>query len=131
MPLVTLGLGSLNQVAANRYDVSCRVYNVADFGIPQVRKRVFIVGFRHDLGATWTFPEPTHSEDALLYAQYVEGSYWVEHGLSRREVPSRLAGRITRLATQPKPTALRWRTVRDALAIYPNQSTRRLLRQPC
>jgi len=114
-----VSLGPWDQEAACRYDVACRVYNVADFGVPQVRHRVFIVGFRHDLGATWTFPEPTHSEDALLFAQYVDGSYWVEHGLPRREVPPRLAGRVSRLAVNPKPLAQRWRTVRDAIRDLP------------
>lgn len=102
-----------------RYDVAYRVYNVADFGVPQQRQRVFIVGFRGDLRVCWTFPERTHSEDALLYAQYVDGSYWAEHGLLRRPVPPRLAGRIARLAANPRPLAARWRTVRDAISNLP------------
>lgn len=107
------------QSLARGYDVAYRVYNVADFGVPQQRHRVFIVGFRADLRAHWTFPEPTHSEDALLYTQYVDGAYWVEHGLSRRTVPSRLASRVARLAANPKPLSKRWRTVRDAIADLP------------
>jgi DNA (cytosine-5)-methyltransferase 1 len=102
-----------------RYDVQWRLYNVADFGVPQERHRVFIVGFRHDLGARWIFPEPTHSEDALLYAQHVDGSYWDEHGIERRPRPLRLAGRIARLAAQSEPAHRRWRTVRDAIRDLP------------
>ena len=57
--------------------------NCADFGVPQKRERVFIVALRSDLGVAWTLPRVTHSQDALLYAQWVDGSYWKEHGLRR------------------------------------------------
>ncbi len=108
-----------NQAPACRYNVKYQVYNVADFGVPQERHRVFIVGFRHDLGAHWGFPIPTHSEDALLYAQYVDGSYWEEHGLDRRPAPTQLAKRVAQLARRPKPLTLRWRTVRDEIKDLP------------
>ncbi len=83
---------------ACRYWVDCQLYNAADFGVPQERHRVFIVGFREDLGARWRWPGATHSEGALLYAQYVDGSYWRDHDLPARPVPERLAGRVARLA---------------------------------
>lgn len=101
------------------YDVVTRLVNAADYGVPQKRERVFLVGFRHDIGANWTFPEETHSREALLYDQYVTGEYWDRHRVSRREraeiseppagVVVRLKGRNQPLETQP------WRTVRDAL----------------
>lgn len=45
------------------YNVVPTVVNAADYGIPQRRERVFIVGFRSDLGIEWCFPEATHSRD--------------------------------------------------------------------
>ncbi len=108
-----------NQAPAYRYNVKYQVYNVADFGVPQERYRVFIVGFRHDLGVHWSFPVPTHSEDALLYMQYVDGSYWEEHGLEQRPAPAQLVKRVAQLARKPKPLTLRWRTVRDAIKDLP------------
>lgn len=39
------------------YSVDYRLMNSAEFGVPQRRERVFIVGFRKDLGITPTFPE--------------------------------------------------------------------------
>ena len=45
------------------YNVVPTVVNAADYGIPQRRERVFIVGFRSDLGIEWSFPEATHSRD--------------------------------------------------------------------
>ena len=102
-----------------RYQVAYRLFNAADFGVPQQRHRVFIAGFRADLGASWRFPEPTHSADALLHAQWVTGSYWAEHGLPRPPVPAALAGRVARLAAGPPPTLARWTTVRDAIGDLP------------
>jgi DNA (cytosine-5)-methyltransferase 1 len=101
------------------YDVRFQLYNVADMGIPQERHRVFIVGFRRDLGIRWAFPTPTHSKDALLYAQYIDGSYWEEHGLPPQPVPERFARRVAELKRLPRPIFARWRTVRDALCDLP------------
>lgn len=41
------------------YSVGWRVLNAADFGVPQLRRRVFVLG-RRDGGAI-SFPSPTHS----------------------------------------------------------------------
>ena len=43
------------------YNVEHQILNAADFGVPQVRHRLFIVGIRNDLGS-FDFPEPTHSK---------------------------------------------------------------------
>ena len=40
------------------YDVSIAVLNAADYGAPQFRERVFLVGNR--MGKKFQFPEPTH-----------------------------------------------------------------------
>jgi DNA (cytosine-5)-methyltransferase 1 len=39
------------------YNVNVRVLNAADYGVPQRRERVFVVGFRE---GRFVFPEPTH-----------------------------------------------------------------------
>ena len=44
------------------YSVTTNVLNAADFGVPQERKRIFIVGIRRDLGMKYKFPKPTHGE---------------------------------------------------------------------
>ena len=103
-----------------RYDVHHHLLNAADFGVPQRRERVVIVAFRSDLGVAWSQPCRTHSQDALLYAQYVDGTYWREHELSAPEhVPARLSGRVRSLMARPQPVEWRWRTVRDALRFLP------------
>lgn len=40
-----------------RYNVSYRLLNAADYGVPQIRERVFIVGLRDDVKAEWTWPD--------------------------------------------------------------------------
>lgn len=42
------------------YKVDAEVLNAADFGVPQDRKRIFIVGIRKDIGVDFVFPEPSH-----------------------------------------------------------------------
>ena len=37
---------------------------------------VYVVGFRNDLEVAWTFPQPTHSQEALLWSQRKDGEYW-------------------------------------------------------
>jgi site-specific DNA-cytosine methylase/intein/homing endonuclease len=47
---------------AGDYVVEWRVLDAADYGVPQRRERLIVVGVRRDLGARPLFPEPTHSE---------------------------------------------------------------------
>lgn len=108
------------------YRVVYRLLDAADYGVPQHRHRVFIVGFRSDLGREWSFPEPTHSLDRLLWEQWVVGTYWDEHKVSKKAKPillDRLRPRVHRLATEFAlfpPPGERCRTVRDALAGLPD-----------
>ncbi len=46
-----------------RYEVVPTVVDAADYGVPQHRHRVIIVGFRSDVEASWSFPQRTHSKD--------------------------------------------------------------------
>ena len=43
------------------YDVHVKLINAADYGVPQTRERVFIIGTRKDLGLCYRFPRKTHS----------------------------------------------------------------------
>jgi DNA (cytosine-5)-methyltransferase 1 len=105
------------------YNIVPTLVNAADYGIPQRRERVFIVGFREDLEARWSFPERTHTLDALLYAQWVTGEYWDRHRIPKRNRPNPppdmkvTIDRLRGLGLQP--TTLPWRTVRDALMDLP------------
>lgn len=106
------------------YHVLVRVLNAANFGVPQRRERVFIVGFRADLGIEWNFPEPTHSADALLWAQWHDGDYWDRHKVPRRSRPQDDRAKERAAALREKPALAPWRTVRDAIADLPDPELR-------
>lgn len=93
------------------YKTTTTVVNAADFGIPQHRHRVFIVGFRSDLDIEWEFPEATHSGGALALSQQ-RGEYW-----DKWDVPSRERQQIRRRPMDDGK--LPWVTVREALADVP------------
>ena len=105
------------------YDVVFRVVNAADYGIPQRRERVFIVGFRHDLGVRWSFPEPSHSLESLLYSQWVNGEYWERHKINGSKnyiLSEKLKKNIEKMkCVTEKPSKKPWITVRDALQGIP------------
>ncbi len=47
------------------YAVEVEVLNAVNFGVPQERKRIFIVGIRLDFGCKYIFPAPTHGDTGL------------------------------------------------------------------
>lgn len=52
-----------NQVTRFRlagYRVEVNMLNAAEYGVPQERRRIFIVGVRSDLGMCYEFPDPSH-----------------------------------------------------------------------
>lgn len=110
------------------YNVVPTLVNAADYGVPQKRERVFMVGFRHDLGIEWSFPEPSHSHEALLVDQWVTAEYWERHKVakkSRPAMPQTLEPRVRRMRDWLHPlNAKPWRTVRDALAGLPDPESK-------
>jgi DNA (cytosine-5)-methyltransferase 1 len=102
-----------------KYNVLYRVLNAADYGVPQRRERVVFVGFRSDLGIEWSFPEQTHSFDALLWDQFRGCEYLNRHKVDVAALGDpRLRARALRLPFRPATSA--WRTVRDAMIGLPD-----------
>jgi DNA (cytosine-5)-methyltransferase 1 len=104
------------------YKVVFQLLNAADYGVPQRRERVFIVAFRSDLGVEWSFPAPSHSQDALLTDQWVTGEYWDRHELAKRnrpQAPTKLQPRMERIGSL-LPFDAPWKTVRDAISDLPD-----------
>lgn len=102
------------------YNVLFRVLNAADFGVPQRRERIVFVGFRTDLGVEWSFPNPTHSIDALIWDQVHTIDYWERNSVHRSErvIAPRLYDKAKRL--KQRPTLEPWKTVREAIADLPD-----------
>lgn len=51
------------------YKVSVYPINFADYGAPQLRNRVLIVGIRNDLNKEFKLPSPTHTPDTYITAK--------------------------------------------------------------
>jgi DNA (cytosine-5)-methyltransferase 1 len=109
----------------SEYNVVFRLLNAANYGVPQKRERVFLVGFRSDLGIEWSFPEPSHSEDALLCSKWITGEYWDRHCVARKQRPQLALRQKARIESLRRGNLFRdgkspWLTVRDAISDLPN-----------
>jgi len=105
-----------------KYTVVFRLLNAADYGVPQRRERVFIVGFRSDLAIEWDFPQATHSKDALLWAQWVTGEYWERLGIQKNERPAsnhKVSAQLKNKYGLFQPDKKPWVTVRETIADLP------------
>lgn len=103
------------------YQVRVHRVDAADYGVPQRRRRIFLVGLRSDFVSTGEiFPEPTHSKEELMLGQWANGSYWREHNLpAPRSVSQGKLLEVPPPRPHPAPRH-RWRTVRDALSGLPH-----------
>ncbi len=66
--LISLSNGEVFQIILNDfksmgYQVSYKIMNAADYGVPQTRVRVIIVGVRNDINYNYEFPVPTHDKN--------------------------------------------------------------------
>lgn len=109
-----------------KYNVYFKLINAADYGVPQKRERVVIVGIKADLFGYWSFPAQTHSAERLFWDMYVTQSYWDRHEISKSDRPSinqLIKTKISKLKDQHgffEPTLFPWQTVRDALFNIPS-----------
>lgn len=102
------------------YNVVLDVLNAADYGVPQCRERLFIVGFRSDIDAHWSFPAATHSQERLLHDQWVSGNYWERVGTRKSsDIQKSVGSRLKALNRLPTPATSPWQTVREAIADLP------------
>lgn len=104
----------------DEYYVRLFSVNAADYGAPQIRRRLLFVGIRSDFKAPLSDFTPTHSRERLLWDQWVDGSYWKRHHLTQPGddlIPK--ADRSAVMAIRKsgkKPDTEAWVTVRDCLS---------------
>lgn len=89
----------LEHLEALGYHVYWKVLNALDFGVPQKRERIIIVGFKDDVG--FSFPEPIPEEQRKTLTDILEDSV-SDHYYVREEIKN---SRISRLKdpNYPKP----------------------------
>lgn len=73
--MLTLGKGEVfkqikEDFEAAGYKVYHKLVNARDYGVPQLRERVFLIGVRNDIDYKYEFPTPSHGED-LFTKPYV------------------------------------------------------------
>ncbi len=95
------------------YQVELHLANAANYGVPQRRQRVFLVGFRRDVGACWSFPTETHSKAALDQSK-LTGDYWDRHQIPKkyRKLPDPNDSDLFDASSKLLP----WVSARDAIA---------------
>jgi DNA (cytosine-5)-methyltransferase 1 len=109
-----------------KYDVQFKSIDTANYGVPQRRGRVIIIGIRSDLECDWLFPPETHSAERLFWDMYVTGEYWERHKICTsectlidRSIETKKARLIDRYGMF-KPASMPYQTVRDAISNLPD-----------
>lgn len=75
-------ISDFNQIG---YRVSHKILNAADYGVPQIRERVIIVGIRNDIDFDYVFPRQTHYP--LGCAKKYKNKIWVSVGKALSALP--------------------------------------------
>lgn len=55
----------INYFENGGYNISWKLIDVYNYGVPQNRKRIFVVGIRKDLKKTFLFPDETHESQKI------------------------------------------------------------------
>lgn len=85
------------------YRLHFRVLDTADYGVPQHRERLIIVGVREDLKiARYGFPTPTHGPDSLCQRPH-SSSRQALHGINEPSDTASLGGRYGHLLNEVPP----------------------------
>jgi DNA (cytosine-5)-methyltransferase 1 len=63
LKFILSGIAAVNKRCGTNYGVSTHIVNAADYGVPQSRERLFLVGFRD--GRPFVTPRPTHCADQV------------------------------------------------------------------
>ena len=81
MPIFNLVLNSLSEAGyVNQY----KIMDACDYGMPQSRKRIFIVSFRKDIYHGFNFPEPV--ELTTWMRDYLEKDAPIKYDLSEKAI---------------------------------------------
>lgn len=112
--------------SGTKYNVIFRLVNAADYGVPQKRERVFIVGFKSDLNIEWNFPKATHSKNSLLWSQWVTGEYWDigEFSDGKPTPPNNIKEKLLKKYGMFNPIEKPWVTLRQAILDLPEPTNK-------
>lgn len=69
---------------ARKYHLQTEVINVAEYGVPQLRRRAVVVGFHRDLQMEPSLPKPTHGGRGMVFDYYTGTHVWPRTSKGRR-----------------------------------------------
>jgi len=67
----------LARLSSLGYEVVYKVIDARNYGVPQERRRVIIVGYKDSLGMRFTFPSPTHTKSGERTLEGKKTAKWV------------------------------------------------------
>jgi DNA (cytosine-5)-methyltransferase 1 len=67
-----------------KYRLQAEVVNVAEYGVPQLRRRAVVIGFHRDLQMEPSMPEPTHGDRGMVFDYYTGTRVWPRSSRGRR-----------------------------------------------
>ena len=139
--MMTLGKGEVfkqivEDFAAAGYTLYVKLLNARDYGVPQIRERVLIVGVRNDIDFEYKFPEPTHGEGLKPFVTleeaigdlkeepgpYYEGSYsTIFMSRNRKSVGMNKVLRFRRQEDKPPSiqVVLQWKKWKQISGYFP------------
>ncbi len=79
--MLTLGSGEVfkqiyEDFAAAGYKMHYELLNAANYGVPEIRKRVILVGIRNDLNDSFSYPSPTNFKDKEPLWRSLKDEIW-------------------------------------------------------
>jgi len=80
------------ELASCGYTLYSKLLNAKDYGVPQSRRRIIIIGVRNDISQAFTFPTPTHDEEN--YKSVGNALFDTPVDISN---PNHLIGKLTKL----------------------------------
>lgn len=88
--MLSLGKGTVFKMILKDFEkagyfVKYKVLNSADYGVPQKRQRVIIIGTRKDITELIKFPPPSHIEKSNLFNKSLKS--WVSVGEALKDIP--------------------------------------------
>lgn len=95
------------RAAGPGYNLTVHLYKFEDYGVPQRRHRIVIVGTRNDLRLTFKVPAPTHSEETWVSAGQALRAPPDVHSLPNSEI-TRQGGVVVERLRLIKPGQNAW-----------------------
>ncbi|APB32519.1 DNA-cytosine methyltransferase [Gloeomargarita lithophora Alchichica-D10] len=84
------------QQAGSGYQLTAHLYNFADYGVPQMRQRIIIVGIKTCLNLKFLVPAPTHLNQHITARQALENPP-ILPGITNQEITKQSPSVVARL----------------------------------